>query len=945
MSRRVREDWWDQGEGAQIFVPAIVGAGLLVSVLTLVRDALHGRRRSGRDRRTALQGRAAAGFVRTGEPPATALSAGLRPRVHYLLLALTAGALAGYGARGATKNYAPDTGMFAGLAWVYAALLVVVAGLAAVAAVSAVVVATWPAPPRWVRLLLAGTPLGQEPGTQRGRGVLLLGWAAALTAVAAVQFVFTTAGAPQLLAEIDDEVAVRSDPLLPWEHLGSAPVAVALAVVVGLVGRRCVVLALGQLAVVAAALVGSAVVADRLERAFPPDGPMAGLTGSLPSAPVLQATLVAGFLPLAVYARTRRRAPALVTLALTATGLAGVAVEVVRGRLGWPSDVVAAVLAGAALVLATWWVLEAPRRHRRCTGCPWELPGDAAAGPGLLRLRPDEERAVRRTARGWLAAVLVLFLGLALVEGLPTSPEGVAMGPGLQRIVQLALLGLAAVALLVALRWEAVGAALAALAGTGLAVFAAIAYQPWVSLLVAVAFLLPAVGFWLAWQHRRSMRSVVTLAMATALLLAGTVGASAAVHDAFYGPLHPRSAQLALPVELVEWAWSGGVTGRSAVVVASLRGPAEEVRLVVRPEEGGPGTRSAAVAPSDEGVVRLPVDGLTPGTGYRWAVEVDGEPDGSRGAGRFTTMPEGPASFTLALASCARTGSSGAVFDAIGDVDPLVFVHMGDLHYANIATDDVTEFGDRYADVLTAPAQAALYRTVPVAYVWGDHDYGPNDADASSPTREAARAAYRSHVPHHELAEGGTGAVHHAFTVGRVRVVVTDTRSERTGTSMLGARQLAWLEEELVTAARDHAAVIWVNPDPWVAPAGPGRDDWGGYADERRQLADTIAAAGIRNLVMVSGDAHMVAADDGTNTDYSTTGGGGFPLLHAAALDSPGDVKGGPYSEGAFPGAGQFGTVTVTDDGGDAVRVELTGRDWRGEVLVSLTTTLPAPAG
>jgi hypothetical protein len=759
-----------------------------------------------------------------------------------------------------------------------------------------------------------------------------------------VQFVFTTAGAPQLLAGLDDELAAPVASTVPWELLGGVPVAVALAVVVGFVGRRCPPFALGQLAVVAGALVAHALFADRLERAFPPDGPMAGLTGSLPSAPALQATLVAGFLPLGVYVATRRRAPALVALGPALTGLLVVSVEIVRARLSWPSDVVAGVLVGVALELATWWALEHPRRHRGCSACPWQLPGDLATGAGMLHVPPARERLVRRGARWWLAAAVLLFVVLALVEGLPTSAEGIAMGPSLTRQLQLALLGLAAVALLVALRWEAVGAALAALAGTGLAVFAAISYQPWVSLLVAAVFLVPAVGLWLVWQHRRTMRAVVGLALSTALLLAGTFGASAEVYDRLFGPLHPRSATLALAVDAVAWSWSGGVTSRSAVVVAKIDGTADEVRLVVTAADGGV-VRSGPVAPGDDDVVRLDVDGLRPGTDHRYAVEVDGELDTSRGAGTFRTVPAGPASFTVAVASCARTGSSGAVFDAVRAVDPLLFVHMGDLHYANITEDDPTVFGDRFEDVLTAPAQAALYRSVPVAYVWSDHDYGPENADSSSPSRDAAREAYRTYVPHHELVEGDGGAIYHAFTVGRVRIVLTDTRSEKTGTTMLGARQLAWLEEELVTSARDHALVLWVNQDPWIAPDEPGRDDWGGYADERRQIADTLARAGVRNLVMLSGDAHMVAADDGSNTDYSSTGGAGFPLLHAAALDSPGTVKGGPYSEGAVPGPGQFGTVTVTDTGGDTVDVELAGRDWRGEVLVSYRTTVPVPAG
>ncbi|WP_164842282.1 alkaline phosphatase D family protein [Actinoplanes solisilvae] len=197
-------------------------------------------------------------------------------------------------------------------------------------------------------------------------------------------------------------------------------------------------------------------------------------------------------------------------------------------------------------------------------------------------------------------------------------------------------------------------------------------------------------------------------------------------------------------------------------------------------------------------------------------------------------------------------------------------------------------FGDLYRRTLTAPAQAALYRSVPVAYVWDDHDYGPNNAD--------------------------------------------------------GARQLAWLERELVVAGRSHAVVVWVNPDPWIAAPADGADDWGGYPRERRAIADVIAGARIDNLIMVSGDAHMVALDDGSHSGYSGSGHPGFPVLQAGALDRPGSVKGGPYSHGTFPGGGQFGTITVTDDAAASRGgVELTGRTWRNQVLVSYRTNFPAP--
>ncbi|WP_158647567.1 alkaline phosphatase D family protein [Actinoplanes sp. ATCC 53533] len=436
---------------------------------------------------------------------------------------------------------------------------------------------------------------------------------------------------------------------------------------------------------------------------------------------------------------------------------------------------------------------------------------------------------------------------------------------------------------------------------------------------------------------------MTALVVTTAVLLAGTWVGASRIPTRWFGPAHPASAQAALPVDRVVWAWAGAVTTTSATVVAEAVRPARRARLVLTADQAGVARSTAAVPVGGDGIVRLRATGLRPDTAYRYVVEVDAIADHARGDGRFRTMPSGPASFTVAVGSCARTGSSGAVFDAIRAVEPLLYVSAGDLHYGNPARDDVTVFGDLYRQTLTSPAQAALYRSVPVAYVWDDHDYGPNDADAAAPTRPAARAAYSAYVPHYPQPEPG-GAVYQAFTIGRVRFVLTDNRSERTGTSLLGARQLAWLQRELVTAARGHAVVVWVNPDPWIAAPAGGADDWGGYPQERRVLADTIAAARIDNLVMISGDAHMVALDDGSHSGYSGAGYPGFPVLQAGALDRPGSVKGGPYSHGTFPGGGQFGTITITDSATSRVGVELTGRTWRSTILVSYRTTFPAPS-
>jgi len=167
-----------------------------------------------------------------------------------------------------------------------------------------------------------------------------------------------------------------------------------------------------------------------------------------------------------------------------------------------------------------------------------------------------------------------------------------------------------------------------------------------------------------------------------------------------------------------------------------------------------------------------------------------------------------------------------------------------------------------------------------------------------------------------------------------------DTRSERTSGSMLGDAQTAWLERELLAARDRYALTVLVGSVPWIGAAEKGDDSWAGYPAERARLSRFVARHRVSRLVMLAGDAHMIAIDDGSHSDYSGTGRAGFPVMHAAALDRPGHAKGGPYSEGAFPGAGQYGTMRVVDRG-ERLDVRLSGRDYRHRELVSYGFSVP----
>jgi alkaline phosphatase D len=191
--------------------------------------------------------------------------------------------------------------------------------------------------------------------------------------------------------------------------------------------------------------------------------------------------------------------------------------------------------------------------------------------------------------------------------------------------------------------------------------------------------------------------------------------------------------------------------------------------------------------------------------------------------------------------------------------------------------------------------------------------------------------------------DDGDAAIGQAFSVGRVRFILTDLRSERSpknapggpAKTMLGAAQKEWFKRELAESARSHAIIFWASSAAWIGDSEPA-DGWPGYADERREIANFITQNGIKNLVILSGGGPMLAADDGTHSHFSGAPGPRIPVLHGGPLDHDAGQAGGPFSQGvhlAERGEGCFGLVTVSDDGAK-VRVEFTGRDEFNEAKV-----------
>ncbi len=305
-----------------------------------------------------------------------------------------------------------------------------------------------------------------------------------------------------------------------------------------------------------------------------------------------------------------------------------------------------------------------------------------------------------------------------------------------------------------------------------------------------------------------------------------------------------------------------------------------------------------------------------------------------------------------------------------------------------------------------------------MTYVWDDHDFGGNNANRRSKTHEAVRLTYEEYVPHYPLSFDKDGPISQTFSVGRVKFIMTDLRSERDSVtnkddatkSLLGDKQKAWLKQQLIEANGKYPLIVWMSTVPWIgnsatniyrnvrtneygfihhtnlvgrtnAQAGgrgfgqggaggtnevsgsrtnssrgqrgrvaqpPRTDDdhWSVFTTERREMADFIKENGIKGVCIIHGDSHMLAADDGSNSDYATGGGAPIPVMCGGPLDQNPSLKGGPYSQGVYKmktGEGGFGLMSV-DDRGSRIDVTYSGRNNRNEEKITMKFTVPATA-
>jgi hypothetical protein len=293
------------------------------------------------------------------------------------------------------------------------------------------------------------------------------------------------------------------------------------------------------------------------------------------------------------------------------------------------------------------------------------------------------------------------------------------------------------------------------------------------------------------------------------------------------------------------------------------------------------------------------VEGMTPGSSYRYTVDVDaGGGDRARaGPTVFKTLGGPDVPFRFAVYGDMRYPGHAAhrsIVEALVREAPALIINTGDL------TDVGSEESNwqKYFEI-TAPMGAVA----PVVPALGNHD-----ADRRGTGAPIAWSLFG--VP----AKGPPGWT--SLDLGGVHFVILSTNDMR------NPAQVAWLRDDLARARRHHPRAIFAfrHEGPW------SHGFHGGASVMARDYAPLLAAAHVD--VLFSGHDHIYERGIGSTPEgkltYMVTGGGGAPLYNPRCqsptgpppVGVPGPLPVCPPSVAVLTNTYHYVMVEVSEGGG-----------------------------
>lgn len=349
-------------------------------------------------------------------------------------------------------------------------------------------------------------------------------------------------------------------------------------------------------------------------------------------------------------------------------------------------------------------------------------------------------------------------------------------------------------------------------------------------------------------------------------------------------------------------------------------------------------TFNTSISKDNSGIYTL--TGLQANTKYFYRLKIKGVQQGDAGSFTTFPKDGQSGNYTLLFGSCIDDTTSDAVFVEMQQHQCNLFLQTGDWIYSDDNNDpdkgayfanDYYKVQNEYKKKYSSVNMNEFMLHNPVDYVYDDHDFVNNNSTSSEciefeititgvkPTtysfpnyaRTNAIKGYVENFPGYNMIDTTQG-IYHKITLGNIDVFVTDDRSARSSNAdglqevngnyyfvpksshtILGKEQFNWLLSGLKNSTADWKVIVsgvsfnkkyqdvqtdlLALPNLLGIPMGTAMmDGWSGYPLEQDSLINFLKVECINNVVVISGDSHTSAIDDGTNS--------GIPEIMAANL-------------------------------------------------------------
>lgn len=251
----------------------------------------------------------------------------------------------------------------------------------------------------------------------------------------------------------------------------------------------------------------------------------------------------------------------------------------------------------------------------------------------------------------------------------------------------------------------------------------------------------------------------------------------------------------------------------------------------------------------------------------------------------------------IAFGSCCIQLGDLSIFRTIQDMDPDLFLALGDNMYVDLISlpgvfADSLALATSYNILGNDPYYRTFRQKVPVIATWDDHDYGGNNRGNEYPYKRATKNLFLNFFKEPKTSDrwnhpGIYTSYYYGDEAHRLQIIVLDTRTfldvfsgepiaptRDTTKNFLGEEQWTWLRGELQKPAK----VRIVMSSTQMLHQHNGFESWTNYPHELQRFFRTIKETQAEGVFMVSGDVHWAELSrqqpDGMYPLYDMTSSG-----------------------------------------------------------------------